>query len=132
MPRTWIGSQRLHPGVRRLWRVLVLAVALAILAPTVSRLQMVQTGADGWVEVCTSTGMRWVSADGSGHSDSAPPALDACDLCALACERFAALTRTPPGVPHHLATEPWVAATALSAGAVRPPAALARAPPACV
>lgn len=132
MPRTWIDSQRLHPWVRRLWRVLVLAVALATLAPTVSRLHMAQAGMDGWVEVCTSTGMRWVSADGQDDPDSGPLTLDACDLCALACERFAALAPPPLGVPHPLAAEAWIPATALSPRVLRPPAALARAPPVCV
>lgn len=132
MPRTWIDRQRLHPWVRRLWRVLVLAVALATLAPTVSRLHMAQAGVDGWVEVCTSTGMRWVSADGVGDAESPPLTLDACHLCALACERFAALAPPPMGVPHPLAAEAWISATALSPRVLRPPAALARAPPVCV
>lgn len=132
MPRNGIDRQRLHPWVRRLWRVLVLAVALAVLAPTVSRLHMAQAGVDGWVEVCTSTGMRWVSADGVGGPDSDPLALDACDLCALACERFAALAPPPMGVHHLLTTEPWSSVLALAPGALHTPTAQARAPPVCV
>ncbi len=132
MPNTWIDSQRLHPWVRRLWRVLVLAVALATLAPTVSRLHMAQAGVDGWVEVCSSTGMRWVSADGPDDPDSGPLTLDACDLCALACERFAALAPSPMGVHHLLITEHWSSVLALAPGALHTPTAQARAPPVCI
>jgi hypothetical protein len=130
MPRTWIDAGQLHPLMRRLWRVLLLGLVLAITAPTVSRWQMAESGADAWVEVCTSAGMRWVSADADGDPASAPMSMDACDMCSMANERFAALAFVLTGVPHSLATEVWVDLFHPTPPVVLPPHAHARGPPA--
>lgn len=91
---------------RRLFAwIALLAITLAALAPTVSRaLAPAPAAAPGWVEVCSASGMQWVSLqtgatttqrpDGSGAP--AGPSLDACPYCVLAAERLA-----PP--PHPVA-----------------------------
>lgn len=131
MPRTWNNAHQLHPLMRRLWRVLVLGLVLATMAPTVSRWQMADAGANAWLEVCTSTGMRWVSVDADADADpaSAPVSMDACDLCVLASERFAALAPDISGVPHTLATNLWGAQSHPTAILVSMAGALARGPP---
>lgn len=130
MPRTWNDAHQLHPLMRRLWRVLLLGLVLAIMAPTVSRWQMAESGADARVEVCTSTGMRWVSVDADADPASAPVSMDACDLCAMASERFAALVPDVRGVPHSLATDMWGAQSHPTPIFASIPGALARGPPA--
>lgn len=129
MLRTWNNAHQLHPLMRRIWRVLVLGLVLATMAPTVSRWQMADAGADAWLEVCTSTGMRWVSVDAEADPASAPVSMDACDLCVLASERFAALAPDVPGVPHTLAADLWGAQSHPTAILVSMAGALARGPP---
>lgn len=112
------------------WMAL-LAITLAALVPTVSRALMPASGsAAAWVEVCSATGMQWVSLqtgatttqrpDGSG--DPGAPSLDACPYCVLASERLA-----PP--PHPIAG-PAAQGRAVDPAAAAPAAAplLARAP----
>lgn len=95
----------------RLWaRWLLALMLLATLAPTVSRAMAVERGASGWVELCTSTGTRWVQMD----NDAAPTngastqgdshVLDACGYCVLASERFAPLLPSLPAVLAHAPT----------------------------
>lgn len=120
------------------WMAL-LAITLAALAPTVSRALMPASGtAAAWVEVCSASGMQWVSLQ-TGDTTSQRPegsgapggsTLDACSYCVLAAERLA-----PPPHPmagpgaHGRAVDPAAAAPAavplLAAAPVR-----ARGPPA--
>lgn len=82
--------------------IALLAIALAALAPTVSRAWLPASGAAaGWVEVCAASGMQWVSLQTGETTTQRPagpdgPALDRCPYCVLAAERLA-----PP--PHPLA-----------------------------
>lgn len=78
--------------LRVVW-LMACVLALAALAPTVSRLLVVQRApGDGWVEVCTAQGQRWVrldAADGAAAPDrrGAPAWMAACDLCVLCHDR---------------------------------------------
>ena len=80
---------------------------LAVLAPTVSRAMAAQHHSSGWVELCTSTGTRWVQVaddvtpaeQGTASGDNHP--LDACGYCLLASERFAPLLPSLPAVLAH-------------------------------
>ncbi|MDO5690945.1 MAG: DUF2946 domain-containing protein [Pseudomonadota bacterium] len=79
----------------------LLVIGLAMLAPTVSR-ALPRGVSDampaGWVEVCTSTGLRWVHLEtGETVEKGGAPGktlLDDCPLCWLAWDRLA-----PPPLP---------------------------------
>lgn len=88
------------------WIALV-AMALAVLAPTVSRALGWGQAAPGlWTEVCTVAGPQWMRLDTAtaeapavpGASGGDPPApanpLDPCPWCLLGADRLG-----PPGVP---------------------------------
>lgn len=72
-------------------------IALAALAPTVSRaLAASGGGAASWQEVCTASGMRWVSpstgevagdGDPAAPSVPAPLSLDHCPFCLTGADR---------------------------------------------
>ncbi|WP_372658276.1 DUF2946 family protein [Hydrogenophaga sp.] len=122
----------------RIARWLVCAMLLAALAPAISR---ARAPAPSWVEVCSSSGVRWLAlqgADAEAVSANASQTLDrstghgfldACGFCWLAAERFAPLIPAwhwavgvsgPQDAPRHLA---W------AAGDGRSPSATARGPP---
>lgn len=75
------------------WIALVAMLAFALL-PTLSR---AMATAGGWAEVCTPTGMKWVSVAPDGGAPDAPMAvsLDHCALCSLATEGAAPLPAAP-------------------------------------
>lgn len=89
-----------HRLTRRLSGWLLAALMLATLAPAISRTLAggpPQDDGQGWVELCTSQGMRWAhlsGAEADAPSDPLVPltdALDLCGHCTLAAERFAPL-----------------------------------------
>ena len=83
--------------------IAIFAMALAALAPTVSRaLARGAASPVSWTEVCTASGMQWVNLDSavttgttrstaSGVPDGGQPAhnpLDHCPFCFLSAERL--------------------------------------------
>jgi len=108
---------------RRWWaRWLLALMLLATLAPTVSRALAASHDQAGWMELCTSSGTRWVQVSEGSDSSRAPAPgaqlLDACGYCVLASERFAPLW---PGLPAVLAHAPAWAAPAFLAPALPEP-----------
>jgi hypothetical protein len=71
---------------RACWLALVAMLSLA-LAPAVSHGLAAWRGQSGWVEVCTTQGMRWITAGESGRNEDAPAPtgapLEACSYCTL-------------------------------------------------
>lgn len=119
---------------RRWWaRWLLALMLLATLAPTVSRALAASHDPAGWMELCTSTGTRWVQVgEDKGHDQAPAPGgqvLDACGYCVLASERFAPML---PDLPAVLAHAPvWVAPAFLAPALPDPdaPRHAARDPP---
>lgn len=126
-----------HRLSRRLSGWLLAALALAALAPAVSRALAAGPSQEGqdWVELCTTQGMQWVRADdpngdpaagpGSGRSD----ALDLCGHCTLAAERFAPLLPRWPVLSVVVASWPVPAFQAANRRSAEAPRAIARGPP---
>ncbi len=88
--------------MRSLARGLLVAMLLALLAPSISRALAGTRGAGDWVEVCSAEGVQWVqlAADGEPLVPVDPlHALDHCGHCALAADRFAPLLPVWPVVP---------------------------------
>ncbi len=91
-----------RPALRFTGWITLLVFALALLAPAVWRtLSSGPAGAaapDGWVQVCTPSGMAWLQADSgkAGDAEGAPGAsvLEGCVLCLMALDRLA-----PPPSP---------------------------------
>ncbi len=77
----------------------VLIALLGAIAPAVSHaLVLARGGASPMVEICTSTGPRWVASNipaGSPNGQESAPALEHCPFCPLTTDRVA-----PP--PHVL------------------------------
>jgi hypothetical protein len=91
-------------SARRLYAwIAIVAMALAALAPTVSRaLARPAGGSAGWIEVCTAAGMQALAlaapdaAASDGPAERAPApglSLDHCPLCLLGADRLG----PPPG-----------------------------------
>lgn len=121
--------------MRLLARALLGAMLLAALAPAISRTLASTRAAGDWVEICTTSGMRWVQLEAPGapgvaaDADDPAHALDFCGHCCLAAERFAPLIPTFPAVavlPSHRSPPGYIARAALSCAA---PHAAARGPP---
>lgn len=126
-----------HRLARRLSGGLLAALLLATLAPAVSRALAAGPPQDGqdWVVVCTSQGMQWVLAQGSG-SDPADPrdsegsaAPDLCGHCTLAAERFAPLLPAWPVLVAAVASWPTPAFFSTDLRSAEAPRAAARGPP---
>ncbi len=108
------------------------AMLLGSLAPAVAQAVVASQGGDGWVQVCSASGMLWVKSDGIEDPAAGKPMADAslhCPWCSL--QGAAGLPPSPlttvsmrvepaevPAARFHSATPfaPW-------------PAALSRAPP---
>ena len=77
-------------------KMAVFAILLGTLMPAVSHL-LRAGGSDGWVEVCTSLGSKWVSTDSSESSGSqqAPSVLHALEHCPY-CSLHAGALGLPP------------------------------------
>jgi hypothetical protein len=118
--------------MRNLVRGLLVAMLLALLAPTISRALASTRGAGDWVEVCSAQGMQWVqlAADGEPLTPADPQhAFDHCGHCVLTAERFAPMLPSMPvlqadtgkwAAPIYRAFKPF-ARTAPSPGARGPP-----------
>ena len=118
--------------MRNLVRGLLVAMLLALLAPTISRALASTRGAGDWVEVCSAQGMQWVqlAADGEPLAPTDPQhAFDHCGHCVLTAERFAPMLPSMPvlqadtgkwAAPIYRAFTPF-ARTAPSPGARGPP-----------
>ncbi|MBL8387606.1 MAG: DUF2946 family protein [Hydrogenophaga sp.] len=92
-----------HRLARRLSGWLLAALLLGTLAPAISRALAsgAVSGGAGWVELCTSEGMRWVRVSDAPSRDAPPApsgAMDLCGHCTLAAERFAPLLPVLPVV----------------------------------
>ncbi|MDG5977559.1 lipoprotein [Hydrogenophaga taeniospiralis CCUG 15921] len=63
----------------------MLAMVLGALAPTVAQAVVASSDHDGWVQVCSVSGMVWVQADADPASGDAPMASGAmdCPWCSL-------------------------------------------------
>ena len=116
---------------RLLARALLGAMLLAMLAPVISRTLASTRVAGDWVEVRTSTGMRWVQLEASGTQGVASGigdlfhALNDCGHCILAAERFAPLISSLPAVaslPGRRSKPRYNADVALSCAAPHPAA----------
>ena len=79
----------------------VFAVLLVTLAPALSHALQSQP-AQGWLEVCSSLGTRWVRADDAAAPAKAPPGLHALEHCPY-CSLNADLLGLPPGASVALA-----------------------------
>jgi hypothetical protein len=121
--------------MRLLARALLGAMLLAALAPAISRALASTRGAGDWVEICTTTGMRWVQLQAPGpqgataDADDLAHALDFCGHCSLAAERFAPLIPSLPAVavlPGQRSPPGYIARAARSCAAPHP---AARGPP---
>lgn len=121
--------------MRLLARALLGAMLLAALAPAISRTLAATRAAGDWVEICTTSGMRWVQLGAPGapgaaaDADDLAHALNVCGHCCLAAERFAPLIPTFPVVavlPGHRSPPGYIARAARSCAA---PHAAARGPP---
>lgn len=86
-------SMRAH---RRLltWLTL-LSLGLGTLAPTLAHAVPRAGGAAAWVQVCSSTGMFWVRADGEAGDPVAAERLVACAWCDL---HGGTVAPPPPGL----------------------------------
>lgn len=119
--------------MRLLARALLGAMLLAALAPAISRTLASTRVAGDWVEICTTSGMRWVQLEEAPgaltDADDPAHALDLCGHCCLAAERFAPLIPAFPAVAvlsgHH-APPGYIARATLSRAAPHP---AARGPP---
>ncbi|MGE0348218.1 DUF2946 domain-containing protein [Hydrogenophaga sp.] len=111
------------------------AMLLGALAPTVAQAVVVSQGGQGWVQVCSASGMVWVQADAleaQVDADGQKPMADAsrhCPWCSL--QGAAGL---PPALPSQpVALESRTERPQARAGAPTPsthwPAAPSRAPP---
>lgn len=126
-----------HRLSRRLSGGLLAALLLATLAPAVSRALAAGPPQDGqdWVELCTSQGMQWVLANGSGRDPANNPgsegsaALDLCGHCTLAAERFAPLLPSWPVQAAVVASWPTPAFFSTDLLSAEAPRAAARGPP---
>ena len=95
-----------------LWLVGLALLALVFM-PTVSRLMAPPAPGEGWVEVCTPTGLKWVSLidaasgapDDPAVGDSLPSSQHLLDHCAYCALSGVALVPPQPSV--------WVAPPAL-------------------
>jgi len=108
------------------------AMLLGALAPAVAQAVVASKGGDGWVQVCSASGMVWVKSDGLEDPAAGKPMADAsrhCPWCSLQGSAglppeplmAVALQRDPAATP---------AARFHSAAPFAPwPAALSRAPP---
>lgn len=91
---------------RRLVWLAWVAMLFGASAPTVSRALAAANGPTGWIEVCTSTGARWVPLSGVDAPAEAPPnppdslSLNHCPFCLLGADRL--------GLPPAPTTLPWV------------------------
>lgn len=86
------------PRQRVAW-LLLAAVLLGALAPTVSRWLAGSNAGTGWVEVCTATGVNRVPADGSAPESPAHAALgEHCGYCRLQADLPFVLP-APPAQP---------------------------------
>jgi len=98
----------------------MLALVMSALAPTVSQAVVLASDRPEGFEVCTSTGVMWVSAESPSDSQPAMPEHgSSCDLCTHS------LTGAPP-VPMVLAAPALGAPVNLTPALTRP--ALAAAP----
>ncbi len=92
--------QRLRDRLlQRLFAILaMLALLFASAAPTLSH-AMAAAGHEGWVQVCTAQGMRWVALEADAQTPQPPPAtaaqLEHCPVCSLAGQPLAC----PPAAP---------------------------------
>lgn len=81
----------IHASLQRrlaLW-LLVLATVFGALAPTLSHaLVLARGGAEPMMQVCTSSGMNWASAQAPDEQESAP-VRKVCPFCLLALDRAA-------------------------------------------
>lgn len=108
-----LDSLRSRPRWMALFSSIVLM--LAAMVPTVSRALATPPG-NGWVEVCTATGMQWVQAEGEASAEpGTPPAsgtlsLDHCPLCHLSTDKVFVL---PPAPATGLLLEPDTTAHAV-------------------
>lgn len=113
----------------------MLAMLLGALAPTVAQAVVVSQGGQGWVQVCSASGMVWVQADAvEGNAigeDAGKPMADASRHCPW-CSLHGAAGLPPAPLPQAAlaalaqapATEtPWATPTTFW------PAAPSRAPP---
>ena len=110
----------------------MLAMLMGAFAPTVAQAVVASQGGEGWVQVCSASGMVWVKADGLEDPAAGKPMADAsrhCPWCSLqgaaglppliSSTSFA--LSMPTGLPQArfqsaIPASPW-------------PAALSRAPP---
>lgn len=104
-----LDSLRSRPRWMALFSCIVLMLAAAV--PTVSRALATSPG-NGWVEVCTATGMQWVQADADTSPEpgtspaSGTLSLDHCPLCHLSTAK--ALVLLPQAVGLLLASDTTV------------------------
>lgn len=79
----------------------LLALLFASAAPTLSH-AMAAAGHEGWVQVCTAQGMRWVALEADAQAPQPGPApaarLEHCPVCSLAAQSLAC----PPALPRWL------------------------------
>ena len=110
----------------------MLAMLMGAFAPAVAQAVVASQGGEGWVQVCSASGMVWVKADGLEDPAAGKPMADAsrhCPWCSL---------QGATGLPPSLASTPFTLsmpaglpqARFQSAVPAPPwPAALSRAPP---
>lgn len=85
--------------LRWLARCLLAAMALAVLAPSVSRVLAAERTVGDWVKICTAQGMVWVQlGERQDPVDTDDPLAvhDLCGHCVLTADRFAPLVPTLP------------------------------------
>ena len=110
----------------------MLAMLMGALAPAVAQAVVVSQGGNGWVQVCSASGMVWVKADGLEDPAASKPMADASRHCPWCSLQGAAglppapgLQATRPIQPNDV-PQPRIRSAAAS---VPWPAALSRAPP---
>ena len=104
----------------------ILAMALNTLWPLLAR-----AGGGSLVEVCTSTGMKWIAADGGEQQPAQKRLAPHCEFCSLGADR-APLPSSPAIAPIQVSIAVAVIAPSESAPVVpqsRFSRALPRAPP---
>jgi hypothetical protein len=113
----------------------MLAMVLGALAPTVAQAVVVAQGGQGWVQVCSASGMVWVQTDAlevAGEATGQKPMADASRHCPW-CSLQGAAGLPPDVSPQPLAPAPRaerpLAPPVASAPSTHWPAAPSRAPP---